>query len=292
MSYVSVFLQGGLGNQLFMIFTTIAYSIKHSRKIIFTYDEVLRSGIERFTYWHSFLNRLEPYTTEKSIINNQDIYKFKQNYREHNFHFDDIPEVDRGSNLLLHGYFQSYKYFENYKEEIFELIDLRVIQDVIINKFSHYLSSEENIKIISMHFRIGDYITKQQYHPVIPYHYYNNAIIELKKNNISEGKILYFCENADNVTVNSHIEHLKLSHTSFEFIKVDDTIEDWEQMLIMSCCDVNIIANSTFSWFGAYLNFNIREHLVFYPSVWFGPSLQSHNLKDMFLPDWIKVDTN
>ena len=162
MSYVSVFLQGGLGNQLFMIFTTIAYSIKHSRKIIFTYDEVLRSGIERFTYWHSFLNRLEPYTTEKSIINNQDIYKFKQNYREHNFHFDDIPEVDRGSNLLLHGYFQSYKYFENYKEEIFELIDLRVIQDVIINKFSHYLSSEENIKIISMHFRIGDYITKQQ----------------------------------------------------------------------------------------------------------------------------------
>ena len=56
-------------------------------------------------------------------------------------------------------------------------------------------------------------------------------------------------------------------------MKVDDNIPDWKQMLIMANCDANIIANSTFSWWGAYFNKNPKK-IVCYPNVWFGQSIK------------------
>ena len=59
--------------------------------------------------------------------------------------------------------------------------------------------------------------------------------------------ILYFCEEEDNADVLETINRLS-KDTNIQFIKVSDSIPDWEQLLIMSCCQHNIIANSTFSW--------------------------------------------
>ena len=144
-------------------------------------------------------------------------------------------------------------------------------------------------KLISMHFRIGDYITKTDYHCILPYEYYSRTLLDLQINHkILMGKILYFCEAVDNDTVNNMIERLKQANPLFEFVKVDDTIVDWEQMLIMSCCDCNIMANSSFSWWGAYFNQN-EQPLVFYPSSWFGPMLNKYNLKDLHLPHWHQI---
>jgi len=61
---VSGYLMGGLGNQLFQIFTTMAYGIKHKRKILFPYSDKLETGTIRPTYWESFLMSLKPFTTE------------------------------------------------------------------------------------------------------------------------------------------------------------------------------------------------------------------------------------
>jgi hypothetical protein len=58
----------------------------------------------------------------------------------------------------------------------------------------------------------------------------------------------------------------------------------------MSVCDHNIIANSTFSWWGAQLNMAENKQVI-YPSKWFGPKLATHNLDDLFPDGWIKVDS-
>ena len=60
-------------------------------------------------------------------------------------------------------------------------------------------------------------------------------------------------------------------------------------MVLMSCCEHNIIANSSFSWWGAYFNDN-PEKIVCYPSVWFGPKLQNKKTEDMFPKDWKKIN--
>jgi hypothetical protein len=75
-----------------------------------------------------------------------------------------------------------------------------------------------------------------------------------------------------------------------EFLKVDDQIPDYDQLLIMSCCSHNIMANSTFSWWGAYLNENPAK-IVCYPSVWFG-ELYTHNHLGMMPVEWLKIDAN
>ena len=76
---------------------------------------------------------------------------------------------------------------------------------------------------------------------------------------------------------------LKEEFPDFSFVKVSNTITDWEQLLIMSCCEHNIIANSTFSWWGAYLNQN-QDKIVCYPNKWFADE------KRMDFPDsWIPL---
>jgi hypothetical protein len=142
-----------------------------------------------------------------------------------------------------------------------------------------------------MHFRIGDYKNLQENHPLMPYEYYYNALMHMLLNLHIDNPInvVYFCEEDDNDIVSSMIQQCSKEFTGFKFIKVDDSIEDWKQMLIMSNCHHHIIANSSFSWWGAYLN-NASDKIVCYPSLWFGPALASKNVRDMFPPEWTRID--
>ena len=72
------------------------------------------------------------------------------------------------------------------------------------------------------------------------------------------------------------------------FTKADDNIEDWKQMLLMSCCHSNILANSSFSLWGAYFN-SYKENIVCYPNVWFGHKLSKYNTKDIFKNNWHRI---
>jgi len=279
---------GGLGNQLFQIFTTLAYSIRYKRKTVLPYNEVLTVGIHRPTYWESFLSSIKKFTTynKNTNITNDEIILFAK-YNEPHHHYYEIPNFYEDQ-FVIFGYYQSYKYFENYKEPIFSLINLNTQQEDICNKYSNYLNP--SYINTSMHFRLGDYKVKQEYHPIMSYEYYDNALLQLLINSdlTKSHRILYFCEKEDNDIVNSMIITLQRKYIAFEFIKVDDSIEDWKQLLIMSCCNNNIIANSSFSWWAAYFNQNEKK-IVCYPELWFGPS--ADNLThDMFPESWTKIE--
>jgi hypothetical protein len=278
---------GGLGNQLFQIFTTLAYCLRFQKNIVLPYTKILTIGINRNTYWESLLSNLKLYTTFNHTygFKNEDLFLF-QKYKELDHYYKEIQEI-HNTNILFYGYFQSYKYFQDQFDKILSLIKMEKMKKEIIKEFPQYFSSESIL--ISIHFRLGDYKFKQEYHPIISYEYYNNALshilclIDLKK----PVSILYFCEEEDNYIIDPIIKNLEKLFYSFSFIKVNDNIEDWKQMLIMSNCHHNIIANSTFSWWGAYLNTN-KDKIVYYPSQWFG-TLANKNTDDMFPENWIKI---
>jgi hypothetical protein len=186
--------------------------------------------------------------------------------------------------MLLFGYYQSYKYFEKEKDYVIALLNINKQQQNIKSQYSEYFNP--NYVTISMHFRLGDYKEKQDYHPIMPYEYYENAMfnILLYRPFTNPYRVLYFCEKEDNHIVNSHIERLRNKYDAVEFVKVDDTIEDWKQLLLMSCCDNNIIANSSFSWWAGYFN-NSPGKFVCYPHTWFGPKA-GHSVEDMFPFEW------
>jgi hypothetical protein len=282
---VSCYLMGGLGNQLFQIFATISYGIKNNHKILFPYDEVLTTGRTRNTYWDTFLKGIDIFTTRKSFprVSNDQLLRLEI-FRENGFEYENLPINKYG--ILFYGYFQSYKYFYENEKRIFLLLQLKARQESIKTKHSGLFN---DCHTISMHFRLGDYKHLQHFHPIMPYEYYKSALnyIIQKRQGVENIRVLYFCEEEDNEEVLNTILRLQKEYSLVEFQKVDDKIVDWEQMLIMSCCNDNIIANSSFSWWGGYFN-RFTEKIVCYPSKWFGPA-NVVNTKDLFPETWSKI---
>ena len=179
---------------------------------------------------------------------------------------------------------------------IFQYIRLREQQEKIRAIYSDYFP--ENVVTVSMHFRIGDYQLLQDYHPILSPAYYQNALDlllpKLQDNSVYNEKqihILYFCEKGDHGKVFQNIlESLEYDRERISLVHVEDTIEDWQQMLMMSLCDHHIIANSTFSWWGAYFHYpRSLEPMILYPSLWFGPALQDKDVSDLFPNNWIRI---
>ena len=284
---ITCYLQGGLGNQLFQIFTTIACAIENKTNFAFSNTYELKNGsIPRHTYWNSFLSNLQPFL----IIINEQIMRQSAIIREPSFSYNELP-VNKNAFKeypvkMLVGYFQSPKYFDEYKGTIFKMIKLDTNKNDVYNKCPLKYDN-----IISLHFRLGDYKKLQDYHPIMTLDYYKKSIeYILEKASVKPNTILYFCENDDIAEVEKNIEELKLSFLfDVEFVRGGQHLDDWEQMLQMSLCKYNIIANSTFSWWGAYFNTNPKkQQIIIYPSIWFGPRAK-HDTKDLFPSHWISI---
>ena len=274
-------LMGGLGNQIFQIFATISYAIKSRNQFKFINVPTLGGGSTtiRNTFWQSFFTKLKPF-----LIHNipENIHVI----REKDFTFNELPISEMiGRNCLIYGYFQSYKYFNENYEIICRIIGLGKMKDEIIQKL--YINDEYLKNCISMHFRLGDYKKIQEFHPLATYEYYRKSLNFIKNKTTDSYNILYFCEDIDINDVMLTINMLEKEFPDYKFIRVENTIEDWEQMLFMSCCHHNIIANSSFSWWAAYFNF-WPDKIICYPSVWFG-EIAKNNTKDLCPQEWNRI---
>lgn len=288
MQMITCKLCGGLGNQLFQIFTTIAYALKYNKPFFFLNNKQLGNGENgstiRYTYWETFLLALKPFLKE---INSIPKLLF---IIEKNFIFEKLPEhFDNNYGTMLVGYFQSPKYFDNYKETIYKLLKIDLKKMIVKNKVR---LNFEDTYLISMHFRFGDYKKYPNIYCSLDYNYYNNALSYLTNEMLieriqKETIIIYFCEEESIVEVEDIILKLKKSYPKIKFKKADNNLLDWEQMLLMSLCHYNIIANSTFSWWGAYLNSYINK-IVCYPDLWFMPQAKK-DTSDLFLEDWVPI---
>lgn len=279
---------GGLGNQMFQIFALIACAKKTGRPYVLKYSEVLTTGIHRPTYWKTLFSKIK---TDHIVsvnnvipINNQAVVHVTIQEAGFNYDISLEPKLANFSNenVCLYGYFQSYMYFEQYFDKIIAELGIR-------EKQALYSVPVNTIPNISLHFRIGDYAEKQGYHPVLPLTYYINAInhvISTIYTNVF--RVLYFFEEQDEDKISISIRVLSKKYPSITFLPCSTKMKDWEQMLIMSNCQHNIIANSSFSWWGAYLNPN-NSKIVCYPDVWFGPKMGPVYMEDLFPPSWSKI---
>jgi hypothetical protein len=272
---------GGLGNQIFQIFATISYSIKSRNPFKFLNVSTLGGGsiTIRNTFWNSFFKNLEPF-----LIDNipQSIHII----REKDFTFNELNVYEMiGRDCLIFGYFQSYKYFHENYEIICKMIGLEQLREQLILKLN--LNSDYFKNCVSIHFRLGDYKHIQQYHPLATYEYYRNALNFIKSKTTESYTILYFCEDVDIHDVLNTIVKLENQFPNYVFKRGYNMLDDWEQMLLMSCCHHNIIANSSFSWWAAYFN-NWTDKIVCYPSIWFGDAA-NHNIKDLCPLEWNRI---
>jgi len=286
---LTVHLMGGLGNQLFQIFTLISVSMKQNQSFVipqFKPDEN-RKIYKRPTYWKTILKFLLPY-----VVKEEKCFPY---YDEGEFYYKEIPFF-KNDNVKLYGYFQSYKYFEKYENEILNLLQYDTLQKNVKSQYENYFlfggENENKLKseIISMHFRLGDYKGNEHAHIVLPLQYYKNSLADALKSNKNIKRVLCFGEKGDSRILYQNIQKLKIIFPGIEFILCNFDIEDWKQLVLMSCCNHHIIANSSFSWWGAYFNKSSQKN-VYYPDKWFGPALASKNTHDLFPPTWKKMVT-
>ena len=257
--YLTSTIVGGLGNQLFIMFTTISYAIKYNLPFIFDYTPDLHY---RKTHWDGLYASLTCFSTKYNIIW-QTIFNSTtfpmSNYSEKAFYYTEIPppsqlksNINRFTNgLKLNGYYQSYKYFHEYKRIIFRSMNIYNLQSQIYDRYFHpYFNTSKYV--VAIHFRIGDYIRITKIYPIIPLQYYTNAIQHIITDlNIPNKSIRLLCvydPNDNNRITNDYLEPLRIKFPGIEFTVVDSAMPDWHQMLLMSLCRVIIIPNSTFAW--------------------------------------------
>lgn len=316
---ITSFICGGLGNQLFQLVTTIAYALRNNKNFWFLYvEKYLSNACERKSYWKTFFSSLEKDIYETPPVFIENIKGF--NYIEKGFEYANIPNINN-SNICLNGYFQSYKYFLDEFEIINKMLEIEKKRNIIIERFK---KQNENIllfdfsKCVSIHFRMGDYKKYPLIHPICTEKYYINSLDFIceksKSNDISF--VLYFHENQldepeDIIAVHKIINTLEKKHPNILFIEVDNSgYCDWEQMILMSCCSNNIISNSTFSWWGAFINWFFlnrstiinkdnstllwlldlnNEKTIIYPDKWFGIG-SNKKTDDLFPQNWVKIN--
>ena len=271
---VTVEIMGGLGNQLFQIFATISYALDYNKPFVFPYSDISPSSIKRYTFWKTLLKDLVRFT-ETFDINTFNMWD------QGGFPYRNIPQFDKPT--CLQGYYQSYKFFEKNYDTICKMIKLKEQQEEVRKENKKLFETSK--QTISIHFRMGDYKDKQHIHPIMPIDYYFIALDKFDKS--TPYRVLFFCEKEDEKEVFTIIKTLAPYFQLMEFVHVDYDIPDYKQMLLMSVCDHNIIANSTFSWWGAYFNSN-PDKKVIYPSIWFGAWGNAY-VYDLFPTSWTKI---
>lgn len=199
------------------------------------------------------------------------VYKEKSNMFDKNF-------FNAGNDLLLKGNRQSEKYFINIKKTIIEKFSIanNVIEGIY--ELGNKISDEQSVGI---HIRRGDYLSPValEWLGVQPISYYLKAIDIITKK-IPNAKFYIFSDDIAWVRLNLIIEN------DHEFITQEITTNALQDFYLMSKCQNNIIANSTFSWWAAWLNLNDAKTIIA-PERWYNQV--NFNTSDLIPKDWIRI---
>jgi len=277
---IKIKLTGGLGNQMFQFAT--GYCVAKKKNVDLFLD---LSWFKRRTIHNGFeLNNVFDIFSKINFLNNDfnfKKFKFKEflnkfdityhTFNEPNFNYS--PEINKLPNhCFLKGYWQSETYFKEYEDEIKKIFTFNKIVDELNLKMIDEISNSNSV---SIHIRRGDFLLeKNKNHQTDLSNYYSNAIREVSKNNYNL-KFFLFTDDPIWVSKNFNIIDEK------SIVNINFGKNSFLDMHLMSLCKINIIANSSFSWWGAWLNKNKN---ILAPKNWFND--KSINIDDLIPSNW------
>lgn len=268
-SNLAVNIKGGLGNQMFQIATLYSAAKDNNLDPIVEKVKVSSGSISRPTYWDTVFSRVN--TSKLIHLNKFNIMK------EPVMNYNKI-RVPHNVHIMLDGYFQSPKYFEDKRDMILELFKLpnnimkniEKVKNEIISKF------KEIRPIVSVHVRRGDYLTLKHIYNILDMDYYNKALDYFKDCNF-----VVFSEDIDWCKENFKNDNIYFAENINTSVP-----SDVMELYLMSMFDHNIIANSSFSWWGAWMNTNMNKKVIA-PKDWYSDTDMNNLNKDIYCSDWI-----
>ena len=293
MPIVHTRVSGGIGNQLFIIFSCIATALRDKVDFVIdgTYDsnKIVDEIHARRTYWNTpMFEKVKKYAKNASYYELQFSTVFNEKLK---YNVTTLPNTNEcvKKTLCLMGYLQCPNFFEEYAHEITSMLCIDDLQSKQQQRFPKFQSIT-----CAMHFRLGDYKEQQYRHPIMPLEYYKNALEYMIEKTNKKMHVLWCCHNPDKKEVQEeYISKLSTLFPQVTFQELPSSETDYEELLLMSLCDHFIISNSTFSWWSAYLCKN-KDKIVCYPETWFGHSVNNaitneENKKRMFPLFWHEI---
>lgn len=264
---IGVNLKGGLGNMLFQIAAGISLSKKIGSSVTFPNLNNHFDYLNHDSCYNPNLNHSHEYLN-LNLIKSLNTFSFNPDkVYNYPFHFvEDLPS----DNSFIDGFFQSEKYFLDSRDLIIEFFN----SDIEIKNYIKHKYGEIEKDSTSLHIRRGDYLNYPDMHIAQSEDYFKKAILMLKN------KSSKFIIHSDDIAWCRSI------FIGDEFLFIENE-KDYIELHIMSMCKNNVISNSSFSWWGAWIN-NDANKIVIAPKKWFGP--QKNLIESDIIPDnWIKI---
>ena len=270
---------GRLGNQMFEYAALRGIAAEHGYDFMIPPPE--NGGIENYSLHSCF--KLSP-DRKEGVLD-------KCNYvQEPYFHFCDEIFDRCPDNVSLHGFFQSWRYFHNVENELRKDF---TFHDSILQPCKDMIDSVDGDPIM-LHVRRGDpnltdprgfkwsYTQCGSMHPVQPVEYYEKAL----KHFDDDQPVIVFSDSVDWVKEQEFFSGDRFMISEPQDKYADGSFTPYADLCLMSLCSHAIIANSSMSWWGAWLQSN-PDKKVIAPKMWFGPDYKDKDTKDLYCPDWI-----
>lgn len=276
-------IRGGLGNQFFVYAFAYAQAKRNGVKLFLDdYRYVTTYTLRSFKlcdYNLTFSKNMISKAPRKDKLS-QLIYKIwsriisKIYYKAINIQEDvefcyQEVEIKKNKNYYLKGYWQVHEYFDDCREDLRREFTLKRI----LPNISHKGEWLKSVNSCAIHVRRGDYVTFKG-GKCLNFSYYIQAVQEMLKRD-SQMTFIVFSDN---------IDYCKMQFSFLDNVEYisNMNISDEEELFLMSCCRNFIIANSSFSWWGAYLAENAENVICPVVDMW---------KEDFYLPEWTKIAT-
>jgi len=255
------FLMGGLGNQMFQISKAVSEGLTNNIKVEFQKSAFIpMHGNQPTKYLTNIFRNVNFVNT---LPNTFRVSEPNWSYNKLNITYDKPIE--------FYGYFQSSKNFNGHGDYLKNMFSPTT---EFIDKVNFLYPNITDNKTVSIHVRRGDYLGISDVLPVIDKSYIDECLKEIG--------------DYDKIYIFSNDKEWCEQNLNYEKSEIVYGLEDYEELWMISLCKINVMSNSSFSWWGSYLNSNENKK-SFCPSKWFGPKGEK-NYEDIYENEWVRVN--